>query len=87
LQAVLFLLGIVFWLIAALIVTTLVLSSGGALHELTAATLAGFGTLFFVASRALTYWERQTLAAEKNAESIDAMHRTLALNTRYDQAA
>ena len=86
-QTVLVILGILFWLVGGLIAFILAQDTGGALHELLAATCLGFGTLFFAAARALTYLERQSVAAEKGVEATIAMHRTLALQGNLDVEA
>lgn len=79
-QKLLFILGIVFWLFAISVTLGSLGGMGGALHQLFALNSAGFGMIFFALARALTYWERQAEAAERNANETRALHRTIALN-------
>lgn len=86
-QAVLVILGVLFWIVGGLIAFILAQDTGGALHELLAATCVGFGTLFFASARALTYLERQAAASEKGVDATIAMHRTIALQGNLDVEA
>jgi hypothetical protein len=76
-QTVLVVLAILFWLVAGFYVLVLATMSSVVLQELIIVVSAGFGTLFLVLARMITYAERQTKAAEHSAARLDAMHRTL----------
>lgn len=76
-QTVLVILAILFWLVAGFYVLVLATTSSVVLQELIIVVSAGFGTLFLVLARMITYWERQAKAAEHSAARLDAMHRTL----------